>query len=187
MTLSRLADINDYEQIYHLIRSYDYIYGCEITKSGIKDNIINCVSDVLNKKVNAAIAITLKDDELTGFGIQLFYPEHWVVFLVMMKWKNFNPKNQEHGGIILNTLVDNAELLGYRKFYWASREENNQRYRRLNHVLKVSNINERYLIETLEIIPPMTLSKYEIVNKGLLCDVAGKNTKLIAIRQGTKK
>lgn len=185
MNYTTLASITDIDGIFDILNSHDHIYGHRIDE--IKIKLKNLINQILNREISGCIILHYEDNQITGVGIARFFQNVWVISLVLMKWKDYNIKNQIHGGHIFASLVQQAEQRGLKEFYWAAREEKSSKYNRLKIVLEQSDILDRYEIYTIEKLGPYTTSKHELINQGVLCDLAGKNKKPIAIRKAVLK
>lgn len=185
---ARKANLTDLPDIFKIIDVHDFMYGVDINLSGVKDKIKENLQKSLETDIGNSVIVSINGNQITGVGLQIFGETAWILSLILSIHKQFNPINQKYGGIILDKMLELAEEKQYKEFYWIAREmKYSKTNKRLDIGLSMSIRSKKYVIETIEVILPHCKTKFPKVEKYLLRNLNGLNTKPIAVRHGYLK
>lgn len=185
---ARKANLTDLPDIFKIIDVHDFMFGVDINLLGIKDKIKKNLQKSLETDIGNNVVVSINDNQITAVGLQIFGDTSWVLSFCYTKLKEFNPVNQKYTGLILDKMLELAEEKQYKEFYWVAREmKYSKTNKRLDIGLSMSIRSKKYVIETIEVILPHCKTKFPKVEKYLLRNLNGLNTKPIAVRHGYLK
>lgn len=185
---ARKANLTDLPDILKIIDVHDFMYGVDINLLGIKDKFKKNLKKSVETDIGNNVIVSIDEKEITGVGLQTFGETAWILSLILSMHKEFNPVNQKYGGMILDKMLELAEEKQYKEFYYVAREmKYSKTNKRLDIGLSMSSRSKKYVIETIEVILPHCKTKNPKVEKYLLRNLNGLNTKPIAVRHGYLK
>lgn len=194
---ARKANLTDLPDILKIIDAYDFLYGVNINVSGLKDKMKNVVQKSIETDTGNNVIVSINDNKITGIALQRFGERLWAVsffFTEQRKKKVWSLEGSEDtslkcGGIILDKMLELAEEKQYKEFYWIFRE---MKYSKLNKRIFtslsiLSPYFKKYVLETIEVIPPHCKTKFPKIEKYLLSNLSGLNKVPIAVHHGYLK
>ena len=183
----RTCTSEDYALLTGLIEPIRYIYGIDTVETGWKKRHLELLKTWLVAD-NAHVVGAFDGDVPVGFCAQTFSTTgRWLLNLCYISEQA--GKNQFNaskvGGPMVDALIVEAERRGLYEFFYCVRDAGR---RRLDMTLESTQLAiNNYVIEDLEILPPMTPSKHPRIAEAILGMVNGRNKKTVVVRRGYRK
>jgi myo-inositol-1-phosphate synthase len=188
----RLCTKNDINSLVNVVNYFDSIYGIELDSYGIREGHIRNFHRVLENTSNDANIVAAFDDDnnILGYCLQTFATNKPVWFIIncyiLPINKDVNQYNASKiGGKLVEFMVNLAEERNIFEFYYVVRDIKNVR---LSMTLNATDtVKEKYNIDDIEYIPPLTESKFYFVREYIMALTNGKNRKSLILRKGYLK
>jgi hypothetical protein len=156
--------------------------------SGIRDFHKTLLEDSFDSNQNVIIAAVDSQDKILGYCLQCFTPaNNWVIgcCYIAVREGETQYNASKIGGKILEAMCNNAESRNCFEFYYVVRDIGRKR---LNMTLNATtSVQEKYIIDDIETIPPFTNTQNKKIAQYVLGNMNGKNAKSVIIRHGYLK